>query len=171
MKGKLLTQYATHANTIADTVRAAFAKTKVGSHTVEMTAPEDSTKGGLLALQHVMLRPQTGMGLVVGTVNAGERRAELRSYAHVAKVNEARFKRPLPFDEPSYAVFLEKAESVLGAFGIEAKVTDAPRDPAPSFADDGQRGPGGTSRAALVVIMLVLGIAVGGAAVWLALHR
>ena len=68
MKGKILTQYATHANTIADTFRAAFAKTKVGTHSVEMTAPQDSTKGGLLALQHVMLKPETGMGLVVAGV-------------------------------------------------------------------------------------------------------
>jgi hypothetical protein len=135
VKGKILTQYASHANTIADTFRAAFMKTKVGDHSVEMTAPSDSTKGGLLALQHVTLKPETGMALVVGTVNAGEKRAELRSYAHVSKVNEERFKRPLPFDEPAYKAFLDKAEAVLGAFGIEARVTDAPRDVAPSFAD------------------------------------
>ena len=136
MKGKILTQYASHANTIADTFRAAFTKTKVGTHSVEMTAPTDSTKGGLLALQHVTLKPKAGMVLVVGTVNAGDKRAEIRSYAHVAKVNEERFKRPLPFDEDAYKAFLEKAEAVLGAFGIETKVTDAPRDTAPSFADE-----------------------------------
>jgi hypothetical protein len=135
VKGKILTQYASHANTIADTVRAAFAKTKVGENTVEMTAPTDSTKGGLLALQHLTLKPPTGMALVVGTVNAGEKRAELRSYTHVQKLNEERFKRPLPFDEPAYKTFLDKAESVLGAFGIETTVTDAPKDVAPSFSD------------------------------------
>jgi len=171
VKGKLLTQYSSHANTIADTVRAAFAKSKVGTtHTVEMTAPEGSTKGGLLALQHVMLKPETGMAMVVGTVNAGEKRAELRSYAHVAKVNEDRFKQPLPFDEASYKVFLEKAESVLGAFGIEAKVTDAPRDVAPSFADAQESKPTRAGNT-LVWVVLALCLAAAGAGAWYALHR
>ena len=168
---KVLTQYASHANMIADTFRAAFTKTKVGSHAVEMTAPTDSTKGGLLALQHVTLKPETGMALVVGTVNAGEKRAELRSFAHVSKVNEARFKRPLPFDQAAYDAFLEKAEGVLGAFGIDTQVTDAPRDTAPSFsdartADDAKPVP----RALLLAIVAVL-LAVAGGAAWSILHR
>lgn len=170
MKGKILTQYASHANTIADTVRAAFTKTKLGDLTIEMTAPTDSTQGGLLALQHVTLKPATGMALVVGTVNAGEKRAELRSYAHVAKVNEERFKRPLPFDETAYAAFLEKAESVLGAFGIETKVTDAPRDTAPSFAPLAQVTPASPSRTLLVVAALIAGTLVI-TAVWFVLLR
>lgn len=169
MKGKILTQYASHANTIADTFRAAFMKTKVGEHTVEMTAPTDSTKGGLLALQHVTLKPAAGMALVVGTVNAGEKRAELRSYAHVATVNEERFKRPLPFDEPSYATFLAKAESVLGAFGIDVKVTDAPRDVAPSFDDASEPGPARPARTMLIVVLIALAVAI--VAGWLALRR
>ena len=168
MKGKVLTQYSTHANMIADTVRAAFAKTKVGTNSVEMTAPQDSTKGGLLALQHLILKPQTGMALVVGTVNAGDKRAELRSFAEIRKVNEERFKRPLTFDEPAYAVFLEKASSVLSAFGIEATVTDAPRDPAPSFADPMEAAPAPKSRTALFLVLLAL---VVGAGVWFALRR
>lgn len=168
MKGKLLTQYAEHANTIADTFRAAFAKTKLGDLSVEMTAPTDSTKGGLLALQHVMLKPASGMGLVVGTLNAGEKRAELRSYAHVATVNEERFKRPLPFDEPAYEAFLEKAEGVLGAFGIETQVTDAPRDVAPAFEDTSAVKGAGPSRTLMIVAaVIVIGIVVGG--VWFAL--
>ncbi|MDB4936421.1 MAG: hypothetical protein JWP87_3393 [Labilithrix sp.] len=173
MKGKILTQYASHANTIADTVRAAFTKTKLGDHSVEMTAPTDSTKGGLLALQHVTLKPVTGMALVVGTVNAGEKRAELRSFAHVAKVNEERFKRPLPFDEPAYAAFLEKAESVLGAFGIETEVTDAPRDTAPSFADAAETAakPAVRSSHAVPFVVVILLVAIVGGAVWYALHR
>jgi hypothetical protein len=174
MKGKILTQYASHANTIADTVRAAFTKTKLGDYSVAMTAPSDSTKGGLLALQHLTLKPETGMALVVGTVNAGEKRAELRSYAHVAKVNEERFKRPLPFDEPSYKTFLEKAESVLGAFGIETQVTDVPRDTAPSFADAnetaGKKAAVSSSHAVPLVVLLLM-IAIVGAGVWFALHR
>ena len=172
MKGKILTQYSSHANTIADTVRAAFMKTKVGGHTVEMTAPQDSTKGGLLALQHVTLKPETGMALVVGTVNAGEKRAELRSYAHVEKVNQERFKRALPFDADEYKTFLDKAESVLGAFGIETQVTDAPRDVAPSFADPKEVATTSAPPSlALRIGVVVALLAVAGVAAWFVLHR
>jgi hypothetical protein len=168
---KILTQYASHANTIADTFRAAFMKTKVGTHTVEMTAPTDSTKGGLLALQHVTLKPETGMALVVGTVNAGEKRAELRSYAHVSKVNEDRFKRPLPFDEASYETFLDKAEAVLGAFGIDTKVTDAPRDMAPSFADTQEGKPAPRSSGTMLIAVVIVLLALASAAGWFIMRR
>jgi len=168
---KVLTQYASHANTIADTFRAAFTKTKVGSHSVEMTAPTDSTKGGLLALQHVTLKPETGMALIVGTVNAGEKRAELRSHAHLSKVNEERFKRPLPFDEASYKAFLDKAEAVLGAFGIETTVTDAPRDIAPSFADPLEAKPAPRSSGAMLIAVMIVLVALAGAAAWYILRR
>jgi hypothetical protein len=168
---KILTQYASHANTIADTFRAAFMKTKVGTHTVEMTAPTDSTKGGLLALQHVTLKPETGMALIVGTVNAGEKRAELRSYAHLSKVNEERFKRPLPFDEASYKTFLDKAEGVLGAFGIDTKVTDAPRDIAPSFADPQEAKPAPRSSGAMLIAVVIVLLALASAAGWYILRR
>ena len=170
MKGQVLTQYSTHANVIADTVRAAFAKTKVGPLSVEMTAPQDSTKGGLLALQHVVLKPETGMALVVGTINAGDKRAELRSYSHLTQVNEERFKRPLPFDEPAYAAFLEKATSILGAFGMEAKVTDALRDSSPMLVDPKDSSPASSSSSAILVAVLAL-VLVLGVGVWFALSR
>lgn len=168
---KVLTQYASHANTIADTFRAAFMKAKVGTHSVEMTAPTDSTKGGLLALQHVTLKPETGMALIVGTVNAGEKRAELRSYAHLSKVNEERFKRPLPFDEASYKTFLEKAEGVLGAFGIDTTVTDAPRDIAPSFADHQEVQPAPRSSNAMLVAVVIVLLALASVAAWYIMRR
>ena len=170
---KILTQYASHANTIADTFRAAFTKTKVGTHTVEMTAPTDSTKGGLLALQHVTLKPETGMALIVGTVNAGEKRAELRSYAHLSKVNEERFKRPLPFDEASYKTFLEKAEGVLGAFGIDTTVTDAPRDIVPSFADAAAATatPAPRSSGAMLIVVVIVLLSLASAAAWYIMRR
>jgi hypothetical protein len=134
VKPKVLTQVASHAHTIADTFRAAFAKTKLGEHGVEMTAPEGSTKGGLLALQHITLRSPTGLSLVVGTVNAIETRAELRSFAYVGKTHEERFKRPIDFDAAAYDAFLEKARSVLAAFGLEITVLDAPASPAAAEA-------------------------------------
>ncbi len=172
---RVLTEYASHANTIADTFRAAFAKTKVGDFTVVMTAPADSTKGGLLALQHVTLQPPSGMALVVGTLNAKDKRAELRSHSFVAEIHRERFKKELPFDEATYKEFLEKAEAVIGAFGVEVAVTDAPRDRAPSFADDKEKT-STTSEPArpnvtLWLVVLALAIAFAGGGLWFAFKR
>jgi hypothetical protein len=170
VKGKLLTQYSSHANTIADTFRAAFAKSKVGEHLVDMTAPTDSTKGGLLALQHVTLKPETGMALVVGTVNAGEKHAEIRSYAHVTKLNEERFHRPLPFDDAAYAAFIEKATSVLGAFGIATTVTDAPRDTTPSL-NEPPRAVAKPPSKVLPIVLAIVFLLVAAAAATFILRR
>jgi hypothetical protein len=125
----MLTEFSGHANTIADTFRAAFAKHKVGGCKIDMTAPEGSTHGGLLALQHVTLHPAEGMSIVVGTVNAQEKRAELRAYPFVARVYEERFSKRLPFARAEYEGFVEKSRPVFAAFGLEVVIADAP--PAP----------------------------------------
>jgi hypothetical protein len=142
MPKELLTQFSGHANTIADTFRAAFAKHRVGGCSIDMTAPEGSTHGGLLALQHLTLHPADGMNIVVGTVNAQEKRAELRAYDVVGKSYEERFKKPVPFARAEYEGFVEKSKPILAAFGLEVVITDAPRAPlvsapeAPAPADD-----------------------------------
>jgi hypothetical protein len=132
---ELLTQFSGHANTIADTFRAAFAKHKIGGCSIDMTAPEGSTHGGLLALQHLTLHASDGLNIVVGTVNAQEKRAELRAYDVVAKIYEERFKKPVPFARPEYEGFVERAKPILGAFGLEVAVTDAPHHPVAPMAD------------------------------------
>src|SRR5262245_56959483 len=119
---KVLTQFSSHANTIADTFRAAFVKTLVGGCAVEMTAPDETTRGGLLGLQHATLRTTAGLAIVVGTVHAGEKKAEFRSFALVCQVYEERFKKPPPFIEEDYNAFLAKADPVLAAFGLEVDV-------------------------------------------------
>jgi hypothetical protein len=126
---QMLTQYSSHANTIADTVRAAFAKTKVGDCTVEMTAPEGSTQGGKLALQHITLRPADApSALVIGSLNAGEKRAEIRAFSEVAAVHETRFKKAAAFDRSLYASFVNELAEVLLAFGIEAVRAEEPAE-------------------------------------------
>jgi hypothetical protein len=124
---QMLTQYSSHATTIADTVRAAFAKTKVGDCTVEMTAPEGSTQGGKLALQHITLRPADApSGLVIGSLNAGEKRADIRAFSEVAAVHETRFKKAVAFDRTLYSTFVNELAEVLLAFGIEAVRAEDP---------------------------------------------
>ena len=152
---KLLTEYQSHAHLIADTFRAAFVKVRLGECTPEMTAPEESTKGGLLGLQHVILRMPGGLSHVIGTVNAGERRAELRPFEWVVRVNDERHHRPLDFDAEEYGAFVEKASSVLGAFGLSVTVSQEALAPAAPPAEP----PAASSRIPFVLagIALVLG--------------
>jgi len=168
---KVLTAYASQANMIADTYRAAFAQSKVGELSVEMTAPEDSTKGGLLALQHVTLKPPVGMALVVGSLHAGEKRAELRSYEHVARMHSERFKRPLPCDEPTYRAFVDRSKGVLGALGMTLVVSDpvATTAPVPEAVVDDEPTPP-ASRPLVAVGMVAGGLLVAALAVWLMLR-
>jgi hypothetical protein len=172
MKPRVLTQYSSHAHTIADTFRAAFLKTKLGDYLVDMTAPEESTQGGKLALQHVTLKPEAGgMTLVIGTVNAAEKRVELRTFAHVSKVHNERFKKPPPFEEAEYQALLDKADPVLTAFGLEVKVTDAGADDAkrasvrPAAPTEEKQG-----RPRIAIVGLVVGVLLIGAAIYLAVR-
>ena len=119
-----LTQTSEHAQVIADTFRAAFAASKVGDCVVEMTAPKDSTRGGALALQHITLKAPTGLTLVVGSVNAPAKAAQIRSFAAVSTLHEERFHKPVTFDAASYEAMVETARSLLSAFGVELSVTD-----------------------------------------------
>jgi hypothetical protein len=176
---KVLTQYAEHANMIADTFRAAFAKSKIGPFTVTMTAPKESTGGGEQALQHVTLTPASGMALVIGTINAKEKRAELRNYEHVTKIHRERFKTDTPFDEAAYKELLEKAQGVLGAFDLETIVADAPpvvvapvavADPTEQSLplDTGDAAP--LQRTWVWIAVLALCVAFAAGAVWYALQ-
>lgn len=169
---KILTQVATHANTIADTFRAAFARTKLGEYAIEMTAPEDSTKGGLLARQHVRLRPESGMALVVGAVNAFDRNAEVHDYAVVSAMHAARFRRPPPFTEAEYAAFTARTESVLGAFGIhldvKSEAVSPPRPRAPTT--EGEFAPPAVAPSRVPLVLAVgLAVMTAAAIAWLGL--
>ena len=150
---KVLTQVASHANTIADTYRAALAPIKLGEHGVDMTAPEESTQGGKLALQHITLRAPTGLALVVGVINAIEKTTELRTYPHVLKVYFERFHKAAPFSEEDYRAFVERTEGILGAFGITVKHADPPEGEEPALA----RAPAAEAAAPRRVGPIVLG--------------
>ena len=163
---KVLTQFSSHANTIADTFRAAFVKTRLGDCTVEMTAPEESTRGGLFGLQHLTLRNPSGMAIVVGSVHAGEKKAELRAFTLVASVHEERFKQPPSFGEADYAAFLAKAEPIFGAFGLDvtvirelpkARLSDAPDAIAPSLPPEAARAQLRTWVLFLVAFLAIVG--------------
>lgn len=172
---QMLTQFSSHANTIADTVRSAFASTKIGDCIVEVTAPQESTEGGRRALQHVTLRSAGGDGgtlLVVGTLNAAEKRAEIRSFVEVAGVHEARFKRPVSFDRATYEGFVETLDGVLSAFGLvltraEERVVTSVRTEAELAPIVAKRSTGIVAIGAVVAVL----IALAGGVVWLLLRE
>jgi hypothetical protein len=102
-------------------------------YNVELSAPEgESTAGGKQALQHVKLVPERGgPTLLIGTANAVEKAAELRSYKHVDEMHRQRFKgAPFDADPTQYEALLEAAR----AFFTEYKYTVTVLDSAPSRA-------------------------------------
>jgi hypothetical protein len=132
-----LTAIAAHAHTVADTVRAAFGAPLVGGLTVELTVPEQTTKGGLLALQHLVLRSPAGHTVVVGAVNVVEKYAELRSYEFVRRACELRFEAPPLFDAFAYGAIVERAAQVFENFGLTIRVADPWEDLAPPSSAPG----------------------------------
>jgi hypothetical protein len=121
----LLTQTSVQAQVIADTFRSAFAAKKLGDCTVEMTSPTDSTRGGILAMQHITLKGTTGLSLVIGRVNAVEKKATMRTYYAVGRLFQDRFKKAPPFEQPAYDEMVTTAKSLLTAFGVEVELTDS----------------------------------------------
>jgi hypothetical protein len=164
---KLLTQFAAHANTIAETFRAAFSKTQLGDCLIEMSAPEESTRGGHFGLQHVMLRNKSGMAIVAASVQAKDKKAELRSYDVVAKLHAERFKRPPTFTEADYNTFLGRATPVFTAFGLQvttvSDLATAPlsQPPGPMTEESSPAAQTKTIRFAIIVVAILV---VGGAA-------
>ncbi len=121
----LLTQTSVQAQVIADTFRSAFAAKRLGDCNVEMTAPQDSTRNGALAMQHITLKGPTGLSLVIGRVNAPQKKATMRTYYAVGRLFQERFKKSPPFEQPAYDEMVSTARSLLSAFGVEVELTDS----------------------------------------------
>lgn len=166
---KVMTQFALQANTIAETLRAQFAKTQLGDCKVEMSAPEESTRGGHFGLQQVMLRNPSGMAIVAASVHVGERKAELRTYATVSRLHMERFKRPPTFTETDYAGFLAKANPLLAAFNLQ--VTTMADEAVPIASPTGpteDSAPAGSNQLFRLIAFIVAVILFGGAALFAA---
>lgn len=164
MKDRLFTQKALQGSRLAAAFRREFETTKVGECSVEISEPEESTRGGALALQHVALKSPAGHSLVVATVNALGRQAELRTFGFVAGMHEARFDLPVPFDIAAYTAFLEQATKVLADQGIATSIHgESTIGGSPSLAPTS--GSNGATRA--VIVALILGVLGGVALMWL----
>jgi hypothetical protein len=130
---KLRTRLARKFTTLADEVTSSFDDLRIGagSWTVELTAPDGmSTAGGKRVLQHLRLRPtRQGFAVLVGgVVNAVEKTAELRDFAHMQTMYRARFGRDLEIAAAEWEQFLRMAEVVLRRAGIQTSRVAAPKD-------------------------------------------
>jgi hypothetical protein len=158
------TEIAMQGARIAGSFRGAFAGTKLGEHTPDMTEPEETTGHGALALLHVTLRSSSGLGLLIGKVDCVKRSAELRPYALVAGEHEERFKKGPDFDVEAYQAFLDKARTLLGDLGLQVSVAGAP---AGARKGEPTAAPLVSGK---VMLALLFGLVIGGLVVWLALR-
>lgn len=183
MKDDLYTAKALQASRLAAAFLGEFATTKVGELVPEMSEPEESTRGGALALQHVALKSPDGLSLVVATVNAVARSASVRSFAFVAGMYEARFGKPVPFDIEIYDDFVARLTKLFEEQGIEASLGDdgggsgGRAKAAAAVVADGERRAGaaayspgssdGDKGSGRVIIAVAIGVLLGAVAMWL----
>jgi hypothetical protein len=135
-----LTEIASHAHTVADTLRAAFGNMQVGGFVVDMTVPQSSTNRGQQALQHICLRAPSGAAVVIGSVNIVEKEAELRTFDYVRTACEHRFKVGPAFDAEAYGRLLERATEVVENFGLKMRTADVVETAQPAEAPQKVRG-------------------------------
>lgn len=117
----LRTRLARKFVSLADDVREGFEGFDAGlsAYAIELTTPPgQSTNGGKEALQHLCLVPQRPghPGIIVATVSAVAKEAQLRSFEYVDAVHRARFRRAIDLTPRQWEQVLARAEEVfLGA--------------------------------------------------------
>jgi|tagenome__1003787_1003787.scaffolds.fasta_scaffold20381739_1 hypothetical protein len=117
---------------------------------VELSAPDGpSTAGGKQALQHVKLVPeQGGPTLLIGTANAVDKTAELRTFKHVDEMHRQRFKGiPFEADPTQYDDLIAAARAFFADYKYTVTITEAPPKPvAPQAAAPSRPMPAVSSR-------------------------
>ena len=126
------TIFASQALGLAAMFQALTSKHRLGgspAYLPQLAAPDGpSTAGGKQALQHVSLIPEGGGDtIVIGSANTVEKRAELRSYRHVARTYGQRWRgAQLPFDRESYDELLKQIQAFFSSQSFTVTVLDLP---------------------------------------------
>jgi hypothetical protein len=153
--GENRTQFAMKALSLADFFNAAMGQKRVSGHKVVLAAPDGpSTGGGKQALQHISLIPDAGGATITaGSANQVEKRAELRTWEHLAALHAQRFKgKPFPVDKVAYNELLKKMQAFFTDQRLSIVVVDAAAAPQ-----------GSQSRAGLMVLGVAIAAATAGA--------
>ena len=178
MNGRdLRTRFAVRALDFAETFNAGLGALSLqpGAYQPQLTTPDGpSTGGGVQAVQHVRLiaARQGFPSILVGSANQRSSTAELRSYEYIDAVHRQRWQRPVPLDRNDYEDFVHSAKNffesnqllvtIVSPSGGLARRNDV--DIAPAAAS-----PGGG--AAAIVTGVVVGLVLGGLAIWILLRR
>jgi hypothetical protein len=156
----LMTQLATQAMDLADTFNVMFEARFVGMQ-VRLAKPGMSTAGGKHAVQHIALEAAGGGSLVVGNVDTGSKRAELRSHDRLVSMHRQRFGTELGIAEAEWMAFLDLAEKFLQEEGmVVAREAEAAGSTAADFGQRTVSRPPGRAVPVWLAIVLALVLAV-----------
>ena len=177
MNGRdLRTRFAVRALDFAETFNAGLGALSLqpGAYQPQLTTPDGpSTGGGVQAVQHVRLiaARQGFPAILVGSANQRSGTAELRSYEYIEAVHRQRWQRPVPLDRSDYEDFLHAAKNffesnqllvtIAGPEGARPRRLEADAAPSPAAA----------SGSSAIVTGVVVGLVIGGLAIWLMLRR
>jgi hypothetical protein len=168
MPEQVRTQFALAAMDMATTFNTAFADKTFGGFKLKMTAPEgQSTSGGKLAVEHVVLQHETdGSKVVMATVAHAQRAVEMRAYEHVAKMFESRFQgRAFGLARNIYEDAQKKVAEFFTSQVFQVTQAAAPKLPAP------QAEAKGDSLMWLWIVLAALVVGGGAFAAWWFLLR
>lgn len=129
--------------------------------------PGESTAGGKLATQHIVLQPADPSAPVwtVGSLNVATETAKIRTYDCMRSLHTARFRdKPFPLDREQYQRFFDAAAAFMKERSIALEVEEAPPEigfehsPSiePAAPSGGRRG---AFAAALVLVVLAIAAA------------
>jgi hypothetical protein len=124
------TIFASQALGLAAMFQALTSKHRLGGNPAylpQLAAPDGpSTAGGKQALQHVSLIPEGGGDtIVIGSANTVEKKAELRSYRHVARTYSQRWRgASLPFEQDPYDDLLNQIQAFFSSQSFAVTLLD-----------------------------------------------
>ena len=177
MNGRdLRTRFAVRALDFAETFNAGLGALSLqpGAYQPQLTTPDGpSTGGGVQAVQHVRLiaARQGFPAILVGSANQRSGTAELRSYEYIDAVHRQRWQRPVPLDRHDYEDFIHAAQNFFESNQLLVTIASPSRglarrndvEPLPAASSGGG--------VAAIVTGVVVGLVLGGLAIWILLRR
>jgi hypothetical protein len=139
---------------------------------VQVQEPGESTGGGAQAREPIALVPAGGVpgpSIVVGWINVGENKAEVRSFAVLAEMHRQRHgpTAQIDLDRNEYESFLADVRAFFAEEEMPTRVVDdAPASPAAMRQATGSAAPvrsgmGGAMVVVLAIVAIVLGLGIG----------
>jgi hypothetical protein len=177
MNGRdLRTRFAVRALDFAETFNAGLGALSLqpGAYQPQLTTPDGpSTGGGVQAVQHVRLiaARQGFPAILVGSANQRSGTAELRSYEYIDAVHRQRWQRPVPLDRNDYEDFLHAAKNFFESNQLLVTIA-GPEGARPRRPDaEAAVSPAAGNGAGAIVTGVVVGLVIGGLAIWMMLRR